>query len=122
MANENTRADPSNVFLGGSAPGGKLSTGLNNTVIGNGVGGALTTGGSNILIGTSSNVDAAAASSSNSLNIGKVIVGDQDGATNPTVCVLGAPCIIGVLRSANMNATTDCSTTMGAMMINRARA
>jgi hypothetical protein len=93
----------------GYEAGYEMYTGSYNLYLGYMVGsaGASVTGSSNILIGTSSSVDVASSSQSNEINIGNVITGLQQGATNPNVCIIGEPCILGVLRGANLNATTD---------------
>lgn len=55
---------------------------------------------------------AAAVSATSSVNNGNVVVGDTSAATNPMVCAIGMKCVIGVLRSANFNITTDQSITI----------
>lgn len=64
------------------------------------------TNGALILIGY--NIDCPTTGGvSNVLNIGASIAGTTNGATNPSVCHVGGECILGVLRSANLNVTTD---------------
>lgn len=117
----------SNVFVGQGA--GKAQTGNgNNTYIGNGAGQAATTetfglsigfnvgstnartGSHNVLIGTDSSVDTPTAGStngSNNVNIANVLVGSGSNATNPAMCGIMMECVLGVLRGANFNVTTD---------------
>ncbi|HXJ94203.1 MAG TPA: hypothetical protein VMT20_15250 [Terriglobia bacterium] len=84
------------------------SAGLNNVMIGFQVGyTTLQGGGNNILIGTSGSVDAQTSSQNYGVDIGNVITGYQQGATNPNLCVIGSPCILGVRRGANLNSTAD---------------
>ena len=87
---------------------GNLVTGNSNTIIGNQVASTtLTTGTSNILIGTSSACDTPATSTASMLNIQNSIAGVLAGGTNPRISAVGMPSIIGVLKSANFNVTTD---------------
>ena len=92
----------------GELAGKSITSGYEDTILGFSVGSTtLTTGQYNILIGTSNSVDAQTASQNYGIDIGNVITGYQQGATNPTVCTIGQPCILGVLRSANLNSTAD---------------
>ncbi len=58
-------------------------------------------------IGTSSGVDAPAAGTNFTLNIANVIAGVQNGGTSPRVCAVMVQCVLGVLKAANFNVTTD---------------
>ena len=83
-------------------------TGSTSTFIGANVAATtLTTGSNNLFIAGGETVDAVSASASNVLNIANVITGAHAAAPHPTVCVLGAPCIIGVARGINFDITTD---------------
>jgi hypothetical protein len=99
-----------NTIIGGGA--GALATGQNNTIIGAAVASVTLTGGGsdNVLIGTRSDLDTPTASTSNMLNIQRSIAGtalSHAGGNNPSICAIGMHCVLGVLRSANFNITTD---------------
>ena len=87
------------------------ATGAGETCIGANTGATLTSGSRDILIGGT--IDVPAAATSDYLNIGNVIAGTVGTGTHPNVCVIGNPCIIGQLRSANFNVTTDQAITVG---------
>lgn len=106
----NTQA---NTALGAFA-GNSITTGARNTVLGVNVARTtLTSGTDNILIGTANTVDTAANNTTNSLNIQNTITGTLTGGTNPAVCAVGMRCILGQLRSANFNVTTDQAIVIG---------
>jgi hypothetical protein len=99
-----------NTMVGNGA--GTLATGQNNTIIGAGVASVTLSGGGsdNVLIGTRSDLDTPGASTSNMLNIQRSIAGtalSHAGGNNPSICAIGMHCVLGVLRSANFNVTTD---------------
>lgn len=69
----------------GFETGQLVTTGSNNTIIGNGVASTtLTTGTGNILIGTQSGVDTQSSSSNNTMNIGNLIYGTGLGTSGTT--------------------------------------
>lgn len=97
----------SNTIVGVGA-GTSLTSATSNVIVGRSV--ASTTllgGGGDILIGTSSAVDTPASGTANAINFGNVITGDNGPATHPTTCAIGQACVLGVLRAANFNITTD---------------
>ncbi len=100
--------------LDGAFAGATITTGNFNTIIGSKVGNTrLTTGSGNLVIGNgNSALDVPAAGSTNNINISNVITGTIPGNSHPNVCVIGQQCIIGVLRTANLNVTTDQSITI----------
>lgn len=90
-----TCTNPSNgIYIGGSSETGVAATAQGQVVIGHSV---------------------AAPNINFAVNIDNVLTGTGNGATNPTTCSIGQPCIIGILRSANLNATTDQSVTIAPM-------
>jgi len=99
-----------NALLGRNAAA-VLATGAKNTVVGDSVAStALVGGGSNILIGYDSNVDTPGANTTDMLQIQRSIAGTLTNAAsnnNPSICAVGMPCVLGVLRGANFNVTTD---------------
>ena len=90
-----------------------LTTGGHNVLIGSAGGVTLATGSDNILIGAGNNVDTPGAASSFEINIGNSIAGTTNNWTSPTVCAVGMQCILGVLKGANLNATTDQAIVIG---------
>ena len=106
-----TGGNSDNVGVGLNA-GKAITNAWSNTIIGNSAGATYpTTGGWNILIGQG--VNAPGSSSNYTLDIGDVISGTTgQGGTNPTVCAAGMTCVLGVLRGANLNVTTDQSITI----------
>ena len=88
-----------------------LATGARNLVLGPHVASVtLASGADNILIGTDNNTDTAAAGTGNSINIQRTLTGTTTNSANnnnPTVCAVGMHCVLGVLRGANFNITTD---------------
>lgn len=94
-----------NTALGFQACNSASFTGQNNVCVGESAGATLVTGNGNIIIGPAEDVDVS--NSSGRLTIGGVIGGSTGAATHPSVCVIGAPCVIGVLRGADFNVTTD---------------
>jgi len=103
-----------NTVVGGRALYANDS-GANNVGIGYAVGRTtLQTGSYNILIGTSSAVDTVGTSTSNSINIQNSIAGTT-GGTNPSICTIGQPCVLGRLSSANFNSTADQAIVIGPM-------
>lgn len=71
-----------------------------------------------LLIGTDNNTDTSTAgSSSHQLNIERgTITGTMgNGGTNPSICMIGAPCRLGHLTGANMNSTSDQAITINPM-------
>lgn len=112
--------------LVGIRAGFALTSGASNTLIGARAGEALTTGGNNVLIGwnvarttlqtgtnniivsaNSTPVDVPATSTSFMLNIQNSIAGVLAGGTNPRINAVGMGGVLGVLKGANFNVTTD---------------
>lgn len=93
----------------GAETGSALTSASKFVLVGQGTGNTTFASGSDVmLLDTGNNaLDTPAAGSSNMLNITKTIAGDTNGATNPMVCGVGMKCVIGVLRGANANVTTD---------------
>lgn len=91
-----------------------LATGSGNIIIGANLAPTnLTGGGENILIAAGNNgadVDTPAINTTNMLNVHRTIAGtitNHAANNNPSLCAVGMPCVLGVLRSANFNITTD---------------
>lgn len=102
-----------NSVLIGRSAGSTITSGNNNIAIGPSVGSTtLTTGGSNILIGTTNATTTPAASTSNHLNIENTIKGTTALGTNPGVCGVGMESLLGVLKGANFNTTSDNTITL----------
>lgn len=86
----------------------KLVTGGNNTMLGSNVAsGALTTGTNNVLIGTDSNIDTAAASTSNTIQIGAgaAAVWSATGTGTPSTSattIAGSETVAGLLTGAGI--------------------
>ena len=114
----------------GTGSGIASSTGGNNTIIGTGSGAALTTGAANVILGANvatttlqgggfnvliaaesfNDVDTPAINTGNMLNIQRSIAGtltSHANNNNPSICAVGMHCVLGVLRGANFNITTD---------------
>ena len=93
--------------------GAAIATGASNVILGSTV--ATTTlagGGFNVLIAAENfnDVDTPGANTSNMLNIQRSIAGtltSHANNNNPSICAVGMHCVLGVLRGANFNITTD---------------
>jgi len=109
---QNATTGGSNSILGANS-GGNISTGAGNLILGANVANTtLTGGGFNILIDASNNVDVdvPSANTTDMLNIKRSIAGTTTNHlnnNNPSICAVGMPCVLGVLRGANFNVTTD---------------
>jgi hypothetical protein len=103
-----------NSVLGGNS-GTVLATGAANLILGANVATTTLTGGAfNILMDASNqataDVDTPAANTTDMLNIKRSIAGtttNHANNNNPTLCAIGMHCVLGVLRAANFNITTD---------------
>jgi hypothetical protein len=108
-----------NSVLGGNR-GTLISTGAANLILGANVANqTLAGGGFNILMDasnqTNSDVDTPGANTTDMLNIKRSIAGtttNHANNNNPSLCAVGMHCVLGVLRSANFNITTDQSITI----------
>lgn len=85
-----------------------ITTGNNNTIIGNSVGSTtLTTGSRNLLVGVNSQVTTPASSTSDFINLGNTIRGNSERSTTAGLHIVGAESLLGSLMGANFNITTD---------------
>lgn len=102
-----------NTGIGSGALQALITTGHDNTGIGLNALNTTTTGTNNTAVG--SGVQAPAATSSFFVGVGGALRGVDAGGTNPHACVIGSPCVLGLLKGANFNVTTDQAITIDPM-------